>query len=69
MATRCPQCKKALAPQERAPAVQEAKEAKKTLPFCSERCRLLDLDSWLTGRYALPAVDQETESDDESLDS
>ena len=64
MAARCPQCKKALAHQESA-----EKEAKKPLPFCSERCRLLDLDSWLTGRYALPAVDQETESDDESLDS
>jgi hypothetical protein len=23
-------------------------------PFCSERCRLADLDGWFTGRYALP---------------
>lgn len=20
-------------------------------PFCSERCRMIDLDNWLTGRY------------------
>lgn len=24
-------------------------------PFCSERCRLLDLGSWATGDYAIPA--------------
>jgi endogenous inhibitor of DNA gyrase (YacG/DUF329 family) len=24
-----------------------------TFPFCSERCRLVDLGNWLDGRYAL----------------
>ncbi|MBI2819921.1 MAG: DNA gyrase inhibitor YacG, partial [Acidobacteria bacterium] len=24
------------------------------LPFCSERCRLLDLGNWASGRYAIP---------------
>jgi len=24
-------------------------------PFCSERCRLLDLGAWLDGRYSVPA--------------
>jgi len=23
-------------------------------PFCSERCRLADLDGWLSGRYVIP---------------
>ena len=23
-------------------------------PFCSERCRLVDLEGWLGGRYAIP---------------
>jgi len=23
----------------------------KTFPFCSDRCRLLDLNNWLDGRY------------------
>ncbi len=23
-------------------------------PFCSERCKLLDLDNWLAGRYRIP---------------
>jgi uncharacterized protein len=24
-------------------------------PFCSERCKLVDLDNWLSGRYRIPA--------------
>lgn len=23
-------------------------------PFCSDRCRLLDLNKWLTGHYVIP---------------
>ena len=23
-------------------------------PFCSERCKLIDLDNWLEGRYRVP---------------
>lgn len=26
-------------------------------PFCSERCRLIDLGAWAEGRYRIPAVD------------
>ncbi len=26
-------------------------------PFCSERCKLLDLDNWLAGRYRIPVLD------------
>ncbi|MDG2307920.1 MAG: DNA gyrase inhibitor YacG [Candidatus Binatia bacterium] len=29
------------------------KEAK-SRPFCSERCRLIDLGSWLDERYVIP---------------
>jgi len=24
-------------------------------PFCSERCKLIDLDNWLSGRYCISA--------------
>ena len=37
----CPICKK--------PAVQAS------LPFCSERCRDVDLNRWLSGSYVIPA--------------
>ena len=41
MELHCPICKK-----------QVAKDAR-TFPFCSERCRLVDLGNWLDGKYAL----------------
>lgn len=28
-------------------------------PFCSERCKTLDLGDWFAGRYAIPAESQE----------
>jgi uncharacterized protein len=28
-------------------------------PFCSERCRLLDLGNWISGGYRIPVRDQE----------
>lgn len=37
---RCPECKAIL------PNVDV-----KTFPFCSDRCRLLDLGKWLDGKY------------------
>ena len=30
-------------------------------PFCSRRCADLDLQRWLSGRYAIPASDDEAE--------
>jgi uncharacterized protein len=31
-------------------------------PFCSRRCADLDLQRWLSGRYAIPATDDEAEA-------
>ncbi|HVL58487.1 MAG TPA: DNA gyrase inhibitor YacG [Burkholderiaceae bacterium] len=28
-------------------------------PFCSERCKLIDLGAWATEQYSIPAQDQE----------
>lgn len=47
----CPECGR--------PSIRES------YPFCSERCRNLDLSRWLTGSYAIPVTEDETESDDE----
>lgn len=35
-------------------------------PFCSPRCREVDLNKWFTGSYAVPAVELD-DVDDESL--
>ena len=32
-------------------------------PFCSERCRNVDLGRWLTGSYVIPASDEDDEAD------
>jgi uncharacterized protein len=33
-------------------------------PFCSERCKLIDLGRWLDGKYQIPVEkEQEDESD------
>ncbi|MBA4783541.1 MAG: DNA gyrase inhibitor YacG [Rhizobiales bacterium] len=40
-APRCPICDRAANPKEQ--------------PFCSPRCRDVDLNRWLTGAYAIPA--------------
>ncbi len=34
-------------------------------PFCSKRCADLDLHRWLTGGYAIPAVEEDLSSDGE----
>jgi len=44
-APKCPVCGKPTDPDRR--------------PFCSKRCADIDLQRWLSGRYAIPAVDDE----------
>ncbi len=35
-------------------------------PFCSERCKLLDLDNWLSGNYRIPTTETPENNSDES---
>lgn len=37
-----------------------------TRPFCSERCRLIDLGHWINGTYAVPVVEDD---DDENWET
>ena len=37
-------------------------ENPKTLPFCSPRCRDVDLNRWLSGKYVIPG--RETDPED-----
>jgi endogenous inhibitor of DNA gyrase (YacG/DUF329 family) len=57
MTVKCPICKKV----DVAPGDPE-------FPFCSERCRTLDLANWATGKYVIPggagAKSTETEDDE-----
>ncbi len=62
IAGRCPTCKK---PYE----IAELRDLP-TFPFCSERCRLLDLGRWIDGAYAIPGqeVRNPTGEDDKADD-
>jgi endogenous inhibitor of DNA gyrase (YacG/DUF329 family) len=55
----CPTCKRRVEPEA------------KTFPFCSERCRLIDLGNWLGGNYRVAGEptrqrDEEDEERDKS---
>jgi uncharacterized protein len=34
-------------------------------PFCSDRCRVVDLGAWAQERYRIPGEEQEIRSDDD----
>lgn len=55
---RCPICKRPVsAPTDAA--------AKTPFPFCSDRCKLIDLGRWLDGKYQVPVV--EADGDEKTL--
>jgi endogenous inhibitor of DNA gyrase (YacG/DUF329 family) len=51
----CPTCQK--------PALPEH------APFCSKRCREVDLHRWMSGQYAIPAVELDDVDDEEFISS
>jgi endogenous inhibitor of DNA gyrase (YacG/DUF329 family) len=57
----CPTCKRPLASDGKG---QLSPEARPFRPFCSERCRLADLGSWLDGAYRIGAPVDEEELDE-----
>ena len=38
------------------------------VPFCSERCKLLDLRNWVDGRYRIPGEDAVAANADDDPD-
>ena len=50
---KCPTCKRPSPP----------RAENKAFPFCSERCRLIDLGGWLSESYRVPVKPEETERD------
>ncbi|HWW81372.1 MAG TPA: DNA gyrase inhibitor YacG [Steroidobacteraceae bacterium] len=37
-------------------------------PFCSERCKLIDLGAWLSEKHAIPGETADLEPDPDNLD-
>jgi endogenous inhibitor of DNA gyrase (YacG/DUF329 family) len=50
---KCPTCKKSV------PDPAPGAELPAFFPFCSDRCKLIDLGRWLDGKYQVPVVDRE----------
>lgn len=46
----CPFCKKT-----------ESSDEPRIWPFCSERCKSLDLGAWASGTYAIPVIEVDEE--------
>lgn len=53
---RCPICRK--------PSAQRETGRRSAYPFCSERCRQVDLGRWFTESYAVPAVEPEDQEEE-----
>ncbi|HEX2570877.1 MAG TPA: DNA gyrase inhibitor YacG [Polyangia bacterium] len=52
METRCPICRKPVPPRDQNPAA----------PFCSPRCRMIDLGNWLGESYRIPVDEGEEDA-------
>jgi hypothetical protein len=44
-------------------------ESARAIPFCSERCRVIDLGRWLNEEYSLPHIDFDEDETDTNRDS
>ena len=42
--------------------------AERFRPFCSGRCKDVDLNRWFKGAYAIPAVESSDDSDEQERD-
>jgi uncharacterized protein len=54
----CPTCGKPV----------EWSESSRFRPFCSERCRLIDLGAWAAEKHAIPAEPVDGDAADDSVD-
>ncbi|MBI3837049.1 MAG: DNA gyrase inhibitor YacG [Planctomycetia bacterium] len=52
---RCPTCKRQFDPQ-----------ASRAMPFCSDRCRRIDLNRWLNEEISIPVSEEEIPEHDRS---
>ncbi len=54
MEVKCPRCGKS----------HEYSTENPYRPFCSERCKLIDLGNWAEGKYTIPVVDMSDVEED-----
>ena len=59
MKSRCPICNKVIDD-----ATRQNSRDGKFYPFCSNRCKLIDLSKWLDGNYRIPAIEDDKADQD-----
>ena len=59
----CPICHKVL----ESPFDEEKSTRGKYFPFCSERCRLIDLGAWLDAEYKIGESESDSSDDDSAV--
>lgn len=64
MALFCPICKRPV----ESPAGDVSTPSSRYFPFCSDRCKLIDLGRWLDGKYQVPVVEGEGEGEGEGTE-
>ena len=67
MEFKCPKCKKPI------PSATTGKDGKKKLngrffPFCSQRCKLIDMGAWLDAEYRIPTKEEDADQDESEED-
>ncbi|HEG42870.1 MAG TPA: DNA gyrase inhibitor YacG [Phycisphaerales bacterium] len=61
MSQKCPKCNKQF------PCPSKGQSRSEHFPFCSERCKLIDLGAWIDGQYRIPDQNSNTEQDQQNL--
>ncbi|MFA5422825.1 MAG: DNA gyrase inhibitor YacG [Phycisphaerae bacterium] len=56
MTSKCPTCKEPVKPGDN--------KSGRFFPFCSERCKLIDLGAWLEGQYRISAEGKRPEEEE-----
>lgn len=64
MSSPCPICRKPV----ELPDNAHRAAAPQAFPFCSERCKLIDLGRWLDGKYQIPGADDDRDETADALD-
>lgn len=62
----CPICKRPVPIPPRGgvdTSASSSNDAVKYFPFCTERCKLVDLGRWLDGKYQIPVTEADEDDD------
>ena len=58
MEFKCPICGKVVKPATETKEARKDQTRVKNFPFCSERCKLIDMGAWFDGEYGITADEQ-----------